>query len=473
MDDSLCTLSASRLAALARAGEIGMVAIAEAFIERVLAHQHLNAIVRFDAEAVRAQAKALEALPRARASTLPLLGVPFTAKDNLWVAGRPVSQGSALFERFVAPEDAVCVARMRAAGALFLGTTNCSEFACKGVTTNRLFGPTRNPWDPSRTPGGSSGGAASACAAGLGPLALCTDGGGSTRRPASHAGVVGMKPSAGLVAHPVGFAEPVFGNSVVGQMARSVDDVRLLLGVLAGPDARDPLCPDPYPPLEWSTDASRRRLRIAFSPRLGLDTPVERPVARCVAGAVEALRARGCAIEQRDPVWPEGAGETGLMPLQLAGLAALYGDAHRDDPSRFDPDIARQIEAGLATTGAEVARALHLREALFRTLAEFLEPFDALITPTTPCTAWPLPDLGPSHIEGVPVDPRAHAAFTPIFNHTYLPACSVPCGLDGDGLPVGLQVVGARRFRDPLVLAIAEQVETATPHDFSVPRRAG
>jgi aspartyl-tRNA(Asn)/glutamyl-tRNA(Gln) amidotransferase subunit A len=282
-----------------------------------------------------------------------------------------------------------------------------------------------------------------------------------------------MKPSAGLVAHPVGFAEPVFGNSVVGQMARSVDDVRLLLGALAGPDARDPLCPDPYPPLDWHADVETRRLRIAFSPDLGLGVPVDATVARCVARAVEALRDRGHRVDQQDPAWPEGAGESGLMPLQLAGLAALYADELRADPSRFDPDIVRQIEAGLATTGAQVAAALHLRERLFAVLAGFFERFDALVTPTTPCTAWPLPDLGPSHIDGIPVDARAHAVFTPIFNHTYLPACSVPCGIAENGLPVGLQVVGGRRFRDAQVLAIARQVEAATEHDFSVPRLPG
>lgn len=465
--DPVTSATAAELAQRVSGRRTSAVEVLDAFVARIEAlNPRLNAIVRFDPRAGRADAEAVDRRI-AGGDTLALAGVPFTVKDNLWVKGRPASQGSKLFADFVAPEDAVAVARLRAAGAVFLGTTNCSEFACKGNTTNPLFGPTRNPWDLARTPGGSSGGAASAVAAGLGPIALCTDGGGSTRRPAAHVGVVGMKPSAGLVPHTGGFAEPVFGNSVIGQMARSVEDIRLILDCIAAPDPADPQSP---PAQLWAHRAAGRveGLRVAFSPRLGLGFPVDTDVAASVRTAAERLAGAGIAVEETDPQWPEDASEQALMPLQLAGLASLYGERFKARGWEADPDIAAQIEAGLRLSGVDVARALHAREALYRALSRFFERFDLLLTPTTPVTAWPIERLGPKEIEGKPVTPRGHAVFTPLFNHTYVPACSVPCGLDRNGLPIGIQIVGPR-FADARVLALAEMVERQTQPSFRAP----
>jgi aspartyl-tRNA(Asn)/glutamyl-tRNA(Gln) amidotransferase subunit A len=465
--DSVTSATAGELAQLVSGRRASAVEVLDAFVARTEAlNPRLNAIVRFDPRAGRAEAEAVDRRI-ARGDTLALAGVPFTVKDNLWVKGRPASQGSKLFADFVAPEDAVAVARLRAAGAVFLGTTNCSEFACKGNTTNPLFGPTRNPWDLARTPGGSSGGAASAVAAGLGPIALCTDGGGSTRRPAAHVGVVGMKPSAGLVPHTSGFAEPVFGNSVIGQMARSVEDIRLILDCIAAPDPADPQSP---PAQLWAHRAAGgvEGLRVAFSPRLGLGFPVDTDVAASVRTAAERLAGAGVAVEETDPQWPEGASEQALMPLQLAGLASLYGERFKARAWDPDPDIGAQIEAGLRLSGVDVARALHAREALYRALSRFFERFDLLVTPTTPVAAWPIELPGPKEIEGKPVTPRGHAVFTPLFNHTYVPACSVPCGLDRQGLPIGVQIVGPR-FSDARVLALAEIVERQAQPSFRAP----
>jgi aspartyl-tRNA(Asn)/glutamyl-tRNA(Gln) amidotransferase subunit A len=359
---------------------------------------------------------------------------------------------------------------MREAGAVLLGLTNCSEFACKGVTTNPLFGPTRNPWNLELTPGGSSGGAASAVAAGLCPIALATDGGGSTRRPAAHVGAVGMKPSAGMIPNPVGFEEPVFGNCAIGQITRTVEDSALVLDVLSGPDSADPAS---FVARQANGSAAGlpalpRDLRVGFSPRLGLRYPVDEDVAQCVRAAVQRLHAGGMRIEERDPDWPEGTSEQALMPLQFAGLAAIYGDRYRQRAWEVDPDIAAQIEAGLRTTGAEIARALLFRDELYRRLDRYFRRYDFLLTPTTPCAAWPFTQLGPATIEGRAVTPRGHAVFTPIFNHTYVPACSVPCGLDRNGLPVGLQIVGPR-LSDFRVLALAAMVESVNQVDFRRP----
>ena len=392
----------------------------------------------------------------------PLLGVPFLVKDNLWIQGLRSTQGSRLFADFVAPADAIAVERMRQAGAVPLGITACSEFACKGTTDTPLHGVTRNPWDLARTPGGSSGGAAAAVAAGLAPVAITTDGGGSTRRPAAHTGLVGMKPSQGRVPHAGGFAEPVFGNGVVGQLARRVADVALVLSVLSGADARDWYAVPLPPPDPAAVDLGG--LRVAFSPRLGLDVAVDEEVAQAVARTVERLRAAGLAIETADPAWPEGAGERGLAPLQEAGLAALYGERFRRDPGLFDPEIGRQIERGLGLDGVAVGRALLFREAAAQALAAFFGRYDLLLSPTVPCVPWPADRLGPERIGGRPADARGHAVFTPLMNHAGVPACSVPCGLV-QGLPVGLQVVGPR-FADDRVLAaaaLAERVSGGPP----------
>ncbi len=470
--DDITAASAKELARRFRARDLSAVEVFDAFVARVEAlNPELNALIRFDPAPGRAEAQRAD-IRAAAGEHGPLLGVPYTVKDTIWVKGQVISQGSKLFADFVAPADAAAVRRMRAAGAVLLGITNCSEFACKGVTTNQLFGPTRNPWCTDLTPGGSSGGAASAVAAGLCPIALSTDAGGSTRRPAAHVGAVGMKPSAGLIPHPVGFEEPVFGNSVVGQITRSVGDVALLLDVLAGPDSADPV--SLRAPSVAGFQASLRNppsVSVGFSPRLGLGFAVDEDVAASVRAAVVRLQASGVQVEEADPDWPEGTSEEVFMPLQLAGLAAIYGQQYRDRVWDVDADIARQIEAGLRTTGEQVARALLAREEAYRRLDQYFQRFDLLITPTTPCTAWPFTQLGPKEIEGRTATSRGHAVFTPIFNHAYMPACSVPCGLDRQGLPVGLQIVGPL-FSDHRVLSLAMMVEATNDIDFRMPHFA-
>ena len=215
---------------------------------------------------------------------MPLAGVPVVIKDNIWVDGWRVTQGSRLFADFVAPRDAIAVERLKKAGAVVVGMGATSEFACKGVTTSLLFGPTRHPLDPELTPGGSSGGPATAVAADLVPLAIGTDAGGSSRRPPAHVGVVGFKPSYGAIPYGPGFAEPFFDISVIAPIARNVADAALAFEVMAGPDARDS-----DSALVESGDVDLPDLRIAFSPKLGLDTPVDPVIAERLEAIVEHL----------------------------------------------------------------------------------------------------------------------------------------------------------------------------------------
>lgn len=435
------------------------VDVARAAIARVEAlNPGLNAIVGFDPAATLAEAAEVDRRLDA-GETLPLAGVPFTAKDNLWVGGRRVSQGSKLFADFVAPRDAWAVARWRALGGVLLGITNCSEFACKGVTTNLLHGPTRHPLDPALTPGGSSGGAVAALASGMGLLALGTDAGGSTRRPAAHTGLVGFKPSSGVIPHPWGFAEPNYGQSVIGVFGRDVADCAWAFDLLVAFDANDPAGVPVRVDLGLGggTLEPPRSLRIAWSPQLGIDLAVDEDVLAALQARVDGLRAEGWSIEDADPRFPEGVKEYPLLALQQAGLHALYGHRLADARADIDPDLVAQIEGGATQTPAGLAAVLKLRERIVGALGRFLEAHDLLLCPTAPVVAWPLGQLGPSVIGGRPAGPRGHAAFTPLFNAAGLPAVSVPAGRVR-GLPVGLQIVGPR-FEDARVLGLAAAVE--------------
>ncbi len=458
-------LDVTTIAARVNTGALSVEAVTDAFIARIEAmNPALNALVRFDAGAARAEAQAV-ARRVAGGEHMALAGVPVVVKDNIWVAGRRIAQGSRLFAEHIAPADAIGVERLRRAGAVIIGIGNCSEFAAKGVTANPLFGPTRHPMNPALTPGGSSGGNAAALAANFAPIALGTDAGGSSRRPPAHTGIVGFKPSLGAIAYGPGFAEPFWGVSVLAPMGRTVSDVQVMFAALVGPDPRDPESATVAP----SAALDLARLRIAWSPTLGLSVPVEPDVAAAIAAGVDRLGKAGWKVRAADPVWPADAAEAGLMPLQQAGLAALHGAVWRADPSRLDPDLAAQIERGLAFTGPEVAQALETSLLVRRALAAFFADHDLLLAPTVPCTAWPWTELGPKQIGGVDVPPRGHAVFTPLINHATAPAISIPCGRASNGLPIGLQIIGPRGA-DHRVLAAARAAETVLTDLNDYPR---
>jgi len=460
MDHELHRAPAREIAQRVQARELSAAEVAQAICERIARIEpQINAFADFDPQVPLAAARRVDQR-LAAGEALPLAGVPFTVKDNLWLGDRPATFGSHLFADFVAPRDSWCVARLRELGAVPLGVTNCSEFACKGVTSTPLHGHTRNPWDLQRTPGGSSGGAVAAVAAGLGPLALGTDAGGSTRRPAAHTGLVGMKPTLGRVPNPWGFDDPNHLVSVIGQIGRDVEDVAWMLDVLTAWEPADPLsCPAfATPDVRAALKKPLPRLRLAYSPQLGIGIPIDADVRAAVEAAVERLRAAGWAIVEADPSWPEQQREYPLIELQQASLAQLFGQAWRRSPDRFDADIGAQIELGFAVTGARIAELLRLRERQHASLTEFFAQHDALLCPVSPVEAWPIGLSGPPEIGGLPAGPRGHAAYTPLFNYTSVPAISLPCGSGRNGLPVGLQIVGPR-FADARVMQLAWHAE--------------
>jgi aspartyl-tRNA(Asn)/glutamyl-tRNA(Gln) amidotransferase subunit A len=467
MHDDIHRWSARHMAQEVSARRLSAVEVAQAMCERAQRLQpQLNAFADFDPALPLAAARDVD-MRLAAGERLPLAGVPFTVKDNLWIGGRPATFGSRVFAGFVAPRDSWCVARLRESGAVPLGMTNCSEFACKGITATPLHGETRNPWDLRRTPGGSSGGAVAAVAAGLGPIALATDAGGSVRRPAAHTGLVGMKPTLGRVPNPWGFDDPNHLLSVIGQIGRNVEDVALTLDALTAWEPADTLSSPAFAQADAmaSLKAPLRPLRLAWSARLGCGLAIDADVLAALEAAIEKLRGAGWRIERADPAWPPEAREYPLIALQQAGLAQRFGEVWRRTPDRLDPDIGAQIELGLGISGARVTELLKLREEFHAGFTRLFAGFDALLCPVSPVEAWPAGSLGPSEIGGLPAGPRGHAAFTPIFNYGGVPALSLPCGTGRQGLPVGLQIAGPR-FADALVLQLgwhAEQVLGAGP----------
>ena len=372
---------------------------------------------------------------------LPLAGVPVVIKDNIWVKGLHITQGSRLFADHIAPEDAEAVKRLRQAGAVILGIATCSEFACKGATLSPLHGVTRNPVDPRLTPGGSSGGSVAAVAAGIVPLALGTDAGGSSRRPPAHTGLCGFKPTQDLIPYGPGFDEPVWGISVICPIARDMGDIALAMEVLAGVAASRP------PTIAIATSAD-------FGTGQILDTAVKENFATVLA----ALAASGAHVDRADLVWPEGIKGHDIQPLQYAGLAALYGAVWQSTPDVFDPALAEQIAKGMSLSGVDVAAAHQVSHKMQMTLRAALDRFGIIATPTTPCPAWPAEENAPATTGGQPAAPRDHAAFTPQVNHAGVPALSIPCGTTDTGLPLGLQLI-APAGADATLIGLARAIE--------------
>ncbi|MFB6636078.1 amidase [Streptomyces chartreusis] len=453
----LTALTAVQLLDGYRKGDFSPLDATRATLERAERIQpEVNAFVRLTADEALARAdESAERWRRGEPAGL-LDGVPVTVKDILLLRGSPTLRGSkTVADKGHWPEDAPSVARLRAHGAVFLGKTTTPEFGWKGVTDSPLSGVTRNPVDPTRTAGGSSGGAAAAVALGAGPLALGTDGGGSVRIPAAFCGIFALKPTYGRV--PL-YPASAFGTLAhVGPMTRDAADAALLLDVIGAPDSRDWSALPPAPgPFAAALSGGVRGLRVAYSPSLGGQVAVRPAVAAAVRRAVERLAGLGAYVEETDPDFTDPV--DAFHTLWFTGAARVTQHLGPHQRELLDPGLREICGVGARMSALDYLAAVDVRMELGRRMGRFHDSYDLLLTPTLPITAF---EAGAEVPKGS--GHRRWTGWTPFtypFNLTQQPAATVPVGTDGDGLPVGLQIVAARH-RDELVLRAAHALYEA------------
>lgn len=446
----LTRLPASDLSGLIATKKVSPVELTEAVLARAERLQPvLNCFVTLVPDQARSAAKAAEEAVM-KGEPLGLLhGIPFAAKDLVNTAGVRTTFGSLLYENNVPKEDAVCAARVKAAGGILFGKTTTPEFGHKSLTDGPLFGRTRNAWSANHTSGGSSGGAAVAVAAGIGPIGIATDGGGSTRIPAAINGMVGLKQSNGVIPHSQ--VADAFGNyTYVTPMTRTVMDTALMLQAMAGPHPSDPWSIG-VEPKDYLTAARAegdlKGRRILYSATLG-NTLVATDVRAAFEQSLSRLRGLGAELVELTEELPDLS--SAWKVINHTTWKARFDEMIRRDGNRMTPSLVRQVAEAADWSGADYQRAMFQRSELFRMVQRWFETADFLVTPTVSRTALPIDQdlFDPITIDGVEVGElrRNWFPYTMPFNITGHPALSICNGYDSEGLPTSLQIVG--RFRD-------------------------
>lgn len=419
------------------------------------ADARINAFVRVDHDGARAAADASTQRWRAGTPLGPMDGIPVSIKDLILTRGMPTLRGSHTLDIDQPWDvDAPATARLREAGAVILGKTTTPEYGCKGETNSPRSGITRNPWDTAKTAGGSSGGAAAATAAGMGAIAIGTDGAGSVRIPASFCGNFGLKPSFGRIpAYPL---SPFGTVSHLGPLTRTVRDAAMAMNILKQPDARD-WTSLPYDATDYTAglEDGVRGLRIAYSPTLGYARDVDPQVAAAVKAAVHQLEQLGAIVEQVDPGFDDPLDIT--TGLWFLGALTVWSGLNAQQQAVCDPDFAAQAERGRQFSALDIQQLNLRRGALGSQMRQFMQRYDLIATPATAVPAFDAVPAGQR-----PMTPQTMLGWTPFsypFNLTQQPACSIPCGFTQRGLPIGLQLVGPM-FGDALVLRAAHAYET-------------
>jgi len=465
MADEISFMPATQLLALYRDKQLSPIEVVEDTLRRIESTESaINAFVLYDPEAALSMARASEARWRRGEPAGLLEGVPVALKDTLLTRGWPRLLGSRTIDPNQAwEEDAPVPARLRAEGAVFFGKTTTPEFGWKGVTDSPLSGTTRNPWSLERTPGGSSGGSAAAVIAGVCPLAVGTDAGGSIRIPASFCGIVGHKPTFGRVAV---YPPSAFGDVAhVGPMTRTVEDTALMLDAMKGPDSRDwhSLPDDGIAYRERIQEGSLKGKRVALSPTLGIAEPAP-PVRAAIERAGQVFAELGAVVEPADPFTESP------MPifqtLALGGFWALLRAQKPEAVALMDPGLVEMCRRGEAVTQEEYVEAVAQRAALGQKLRLFFNRYDLLLSPTMPIPAAyadPRADDAPN-----PKNAWSWVTYTYAFNLTKNPSCSIPCGF-ADGLPIGLMVTGPL-YDDLGVLQACRAYEEAAGQSWPSPQ---
>lgn len=451
MSSELLKLDAGQLAVAFRTREASPVDAVKAVLDRAEATQAtLNAFVAFDRAGALAAAGAAEKRWRDAAPLSAIDGIPVSIKDNIYTESMPTRFGSrAIAEADTRGPDSPSVARLREAGAVIFGKTTLPDFAHKIVTDSPLTGITRNPWDLSRSPGGSSGGAAAAVASGIGPLAVGTDGGGSIRVPSAWSGIYGLKPSFGRLPHHPRGAFPTVSH--VGPMTRTVRDAALMMNVMARPDRRDWYAL-PYDGADYEAQLAiaLRGKRIAVSADFGMLQAVDPDIAAAVARAVKVLADLGAHIDTAQP--DEIAASTEIHGAHWCAFSARLGARLGPRAALLDVSMQALIERGKTFPPGAFVDAVVARGEISGRIHGFFDRHDLLVGPVINRSAPVIADIDP---ENPPLP-----YFTAWCNQVGVPAASVPCGLTGSGLPVGLQIIGGPR-EDALVLAASHAIEQA------------
>lgn len=462
-ESDLCWTPATELAAAVKTGSLTPTDIATTFADRIEAiNPQLNAYIHFDREQVLADAAELDK-EAAHGTTLgPLHGVPFSIKGLTAMAGLPLDSSLKPLAGGIGTHDAAVVTSLKEAGGLFLGKTNAPEFGYYGGTDSHLYGPTHNPWKHGHTAGGSSGGAAAAVAAGLGPLAEGADGAGSVRIPSAMCGVVGFKPSLGRIPHTL-LDGRHYTHIFHGPITRTVADSALMFSVMSGPSDTDPNSV-PLDGINYANaiEGDVTGWRVAWSPDLGLGYVDPEVVAVC-AEAVRAFETLGAVVEEATPDWgdPEEAMWKGLW---VPGYSCEYDVLDwKSMHGQVDDNLIEIFAQAETLTAVEIGRAEAFRGAMWDTFTEFMHTYDILVSPTLASPTFPLERFAPEWLEGTSLQRQLLGwLLTYPFNMTTTPAITVPAGFTSDGRPVGLQIAGRHRA-DAAVLRAAANYEAARP----------
>ncbi|MDQ0864615.1 amidase [Arthrobacter globiformis] len=463
MVDDIPWMSATHMSEKVRQRELSPVDIAESMTGRIKdLNPRLNAYVAFDEGQVLQDAHRLEKEAESGANLGPLHGVPFSIKELTAMRGLPATYGYLPLKNTVATHDAAVVRRLKAAGGLFLGKTNMPEGGYYGGTDSHLYGATHNPWKHGYSAGGSSGGGAAAVAAGLGPIAEGSDGAGSVRIPAAMCGVVGMKPTHGLIPQTI-LGGRYYSWIYHGPIARTVADAALMLNVMAGPDDEDPTS---LPRIDVDfTEEIKKPIagwRVAWSPDLGLGY-VDPEVAAICGAAMEAFEELGAIVQEATPAW-EGVQETMWNGVWLPGFASQTDLL--DWPrlkGQVDDNLIEIMRECKGLTGVDKGRADLSRGQMWTTFREFMSGFDLLVSPTLSSSAFPLDQFTPKWLEGKPLREQILGwLLTYPFNMLTTPSITVPAGFTSQGLPVGLHIAGGFHS-DANVLRAAAAFESVRP----------